>query len=277
MHFSFEFFPPRNQEASEKLRTVRAQLATLKPEFCSVTFGAGGTTQEGTLSTVLEIQQEGLQAAPHLSCITSTKEEVLALLNKYKENGIKRIVALRGDIPSGFQGHGDFRYANELVTFIREQTGDSFILEVAAYPEMHPQASNYIKDVENFKRKVDAGANSAITQYFYNVEAYFYFIEMAQKMGVTIPIIPGVMPIMNYTQLARFSDACGADIPRWIRKRLEAFGEDKAALKAFGLEVTTKLCEDLIKGGAPGLHFYSMNQAEPTMHIWNNLNLSQYQ
>jgi len=211
---------------------------------------------------------------PHLSCIGSTREHIREILELYRNNGIRHIVALRGDMPSGMRGEpGELRYANELVEFIRQETGDHFFIEVAAYPEMHPQAPSYEKDLENFKRKVDAGADSAITQYFYNADAYYHFVDSCEKMGVTLPIVPGIMPITNYTQLARFSDACGADIPRWIRKRLEGFGDDSAAIRAFGEDVVTRLCEKLLEAGAPGLHFYTMNQAGPTLAIWNNLGL----
>jgi methylenetetrahydrofolate reductase (NADPH) len=271
--FSFEFFPPKTDEGAAKLRKTWEKLAQLKPKFFSVTFGAGGSTQEGTLNTVKEIKAAGHEAAPHLSCIGSTRENLRTLLNEYREAGIRHIVALRGDIPSGMRERGDFRYANELVEFIRSETGDHFELEVAAYPEFHPQAPSAQQDLLNFKRKVEAGANSAITQYFFNVEAYFSFVDSCEKLGVDIPIVPGIMPITNYTQLARFSDACGAEIPRWIRKRLEGFGDDKESLRAFGLDVVTSLCSQLLEAGSPGLHFYSMNQAGPTTAIWRNLGL----
>ncbi len=276
--FSFEFFPPRTEQGAENLRQVRAELATLNPRFFSVTFGAGGSTQDATLETVLDIQRaSGLDAAPHLSCIGSDKERIREILKTYKDSGVKHIVALRGDLPSGLRTHGDLQYANELVAFIRQETGDHFFIEVAAYPEFHPQAKDANDDLRNFKRKVEAGANSALTQYFYNADAYFRFIDSCEKMGVTLPIVPGIMPITNYTQLARFSDACGAEIPRWIRKRLEAYGDDLDAIRAFGTEVVTSMCERLLAEGAPGLHFYTMNRTEPTMTIWKNLGLHQKQ
>ncbi len=271
--FSFEFFPPKTAEGAAKLRLVRDRLGELKPRYFSVTFGAGGSTQQGTIDTVMEIQQAGFEAAPHLSCIGSTREKIRELLQNYRDNGIRRIVALRGDMPSGMREAGEFRYANELVAFIREETGDHFHIEVAAYPEFHPQAPDAQSDLLNFRRKVEAGADSAITQYFYNPDAYFRFVEDCQKLGVEIPIVPGIMPITSYTQLARFSDACGAEIPRWIRKRLEGFGDDREAIATFGEEVVTRLCRQLLEGGAPGLHFYTMNRAEPTLTIWKNLGL----
>lgn len=271
--FSFEFFPPKTPEGAEKLRVVRDKLAALKPKYFSVTFGAGGSTQQGTLETVLEIKRAGQEAAPHLSCIGSTRESIRAILENYKTHGINHIVALRGDMPSGMQSAGEFRYANELVEFIRTETGKHFYIEVAAYPEFHPQATHPDHDLLNFKRKVEAGANSAITQYFFNPDAYFNFVNDAQRLGVTIPIIPGIMPITNYKQLARFSDLCGAEIPRWIRKRLEGYGDDVASLRAFGEEVVTELCDNLLASGAPGLHFYTMNQAEATLALWTNLGL----
>lgn len=271
--YSFEFFPPKSEEAANKLRAARGELAKLKPHFCSVTFGAGGSTQQGTYDAVLEIQQSGIEAAPHLSCVGSTKDNIRDLLTRYKENGIRRIVALRGDMPSGMREAGEFNHANELVAFIRSATGQHFHIEVAAYPEFHPQASSAQKDLLNFKRKVEAGANSAITQYFYNVDAYERFVEDCEKLGVAIPIVPGIMPITNYQQLARFSDACGAEIPRWLRKRLEGFGEDLASLRVYGLDVVTRLCDKLLAAGAPGLHFYTMNQAAATTAIWRNLGL----
>ncbi len=271
--FSFEFFPPKTAEGAEKLKRVREKLGSLGPKYFSVTFGAGGSTQQGTFDTVVSIQQAGFDAAPHLSCIGATRENIRNILNSYREKGIHRIVALRGDMPSGMREMGEFRFANELVEFIRAETKDHFHIEVAAYPEFHPQAVSARQDLLNFKRKVEAGANSAITQYFYNPDAYFHFIDDCEKLGINIPIVPGIMPITNYKNLARFSDACGAEIPRWIRKRLEDFGEDKAAIKAFGEEVVTELCHQLLEAGAPGLHFYTMNQAEPTLAIWQNLGL----
>ena len=271
--FSFEFFPPQTPEGVEKLTATRQQLAMLKPEYFSVTFGAGGSTQERTVEIIRQIQAEGHNAAPHLSCVGSTREKIRALLFTYKDMGIKRIVALRGDLPSGMGSIGEFQHANELVSFIRAQTGEHFHIEVAAYPEFHPQASSPREDMVNFKRKVMAGANSAITQYFYNADGYFHFAEEVRKMGVTIPIVPGIMPILNFTQLARFSDACGAEIPRWMRKTLEGYGDDSASVRSFGLDVVTQLCEKLLAGGAPGLHFYSMNQAGPSQEIWKRLGI----
>lgn len=271
--FSFEFFPPKTEEARLKLHEVRNQLAALAPRFFSVTFGAGGSTRDRTFETVLDIHQSGLCAAPHLSCITSSRAELRALLDAYKQAGIRHIVALRGDLPSGAGGNGELHYANELVAFIRAESGDHFHIEVAAYPEFHPEARDAEHDLQNFKRKVEAGADSAITQYFYNADAYFRFVDYCEKMRIDIPIVPGIMPITNYVQLARFSDRCGAEIPRWIRKRLEAYQNDHEALRAFGLDVTTDLCRHLLDAGAPGLHFYTMNQAAPTVAIWNNLGL----
>lgn len=271
--FSFEFFPPQTPEGVEKLTATRKQLALFKPEFFSVTFGAGGSTQERTVETIQQIHAEGHNAAPHLSCVGSTREKIRALLFTYKDMGIKRIVALRGDLPSGMATTGEFQYANELVSFIRAQTGEHFHIEVAAYPEFHPQARSPREDMVNFKRKVMAGANSAITQYFYNADAYFRFIEEARRMGVTIPIVPGIMPIVNFTQLARFSDACGAEIPRWMRRTLESYGDDSASIRAFGLDAVTQLCERLLGGGAPGLHFYTLNQAGPSLEIWKRLGI----
>lgn len=270
-NLSIEFFPPKTAEGAEKLRATREELAKLKPAYFSVTFGAGGSTQEGTADTILEIREAGYEAAPHLSCIGSTRENILGLLNRYRENGINRIVALRGDMPSGMQEAGEFRHANELVAFIRKETGDHFHIEVAAYPETHPQAANAQDDLQNFKLKVDAGANAAITQYFYNADAYFHFVDDCEKLGLDLPIVPGIMPITNYKQLARFSDMCGAEIPRWIVKRLIGFADDVESLRAFGLDVTTELCQKLLDAGAPGLHFYSMNQAGPTSIIWKQL------
>jgi len=272
--FSFEFFPPKTREDAERLRRTRTQLAVLNPRFFSVTFGAGGSTRDRTFETVLEIQRESsIEAAPHLSCIGSTQESIYEILSTYKDSGIRHIVALRGDLPSGTREAGEFRYANELVAFIRDKTGTHFHLEVAAYPEFHPQAPSAKQDLLNFKRKVDAGATSAITQYFYNPYAYFRFIESCEQLDIDIPIVPGVMPITNYKQLARFSDGCGAEIPRWIRKRLEGFGDDLASIRVFGEDVVTELCATLLAQGAPGLHIYTMNRAEPTLAIWKNLGL----
>jgi len=267
-NFSFEFFPPKTPEGEDKLRAVRAQLATVDPAYFSVTFGAGGSTREGTWKTVMEIHGEGHPVAPHISCVATTRAAVRELLKGYADAGIRRLVALRGDMPSGAAGGGgDFRYANELVAFVREETGDAFHIEVAAYPEAHPQSRSPADDLANFVRKVRAGANAAITQYFYNADAYFRFVEDAWKLGATVPIVPGIMPITNHVQLARFSDACGAEIPRWIRRRLESYGDDRNAIRAFGLDVVTRLCEQLLAGGAPGLHFYTMNQAEASLAL----------
>jgi len=273
LDFSFEFFPPRTPQGREKLRATWQQLAQLKPRFFSVTFGAGGSTREGTLDTVLEIRAEGHEAAPHISCVASTRDDVAAQLELYRNNGIRHIVALRGDLPSGIAASGEFRYANELVAFIRETTGDWFQIEVACYPEYHPQTRNAADEIRNFKKKVDAGANGAITQYFYNADAYFRFVEDCRAAGITLPIVPGVMPIGNFSQLARFSDACGAEIPRWMRFKLESFRDDSASIRAFGLDVVTELCDRLLSGGAPGLHFYTLNQAGPTSTIWQRLGL----
>jgi methylenetetrahydrofolate reductase (NADPH) len=271
--FSLEFFPPRTPEGVEKLRTARRQLAQLRPSFCSVTFGAGGSTREGTLATVLEIRDEGIEAAPHLSCIGSTADNIRAVLTQYRESGIRHIVALRGDMPSGTVDAGEFRYANELVAFIRSETGDWFHIDVAGYPEVHPQARSAHEDLAAFKRKIDAGANSAITQYFFNPDAYWHFVDAAGDAGIDVPIVPGIMPIGSFTKLARFSDACGAEIPRWIRRRLESYGDDAASIRSFGLDVVTELCEGLLARGAPGLHFYTLNQAALTTTIWQRLGL----
>lgn len=271
--FSFEFFPPKTAEGVEKLRATRAQLAQLQPKFFSVTFGAGGSTRDRTLEAVRDIQASGSEAAPHLSCIGSTRENIREILAEYRSQGIRHLVALRGDLPSGTLDAGEFNYANELVSFIRAETGGWFEIEVAAYPEIHPQARSWKDDLANFKRKVDAGADSAITQYFFNADAYFRFVEEARALGVAIPIVPGIMPINNYLQLARFSDACGAEIPRWLRKKLESYGDDLASIRAFGLDVVTDLCERLLAGGSPGLHFYTMNQAGPSTTIWQRLGL----
>jgi methylenetetrahydrofolate reductase (NADPH) len=271
--FSFEFFPPRNEEGQVKLRETVQQLAQLKPKFFSVTFGAGGSTREGTYETVKRIQAQGQRAAPHISCIGTTRADVLALLDSYRQLGISHLVALRGDLPKDAPKTGDFHFANELVGFIRAQTGREFTIEVAAYPEFHPEASSAQDDVRHFVDKIRAGANSAITQYFFNVDAYWRFVEECGPLGVDVPIVPGIMPITNYKQLARFSDACGAEIPRWIRRRLEGFGEDLDSIRAFGLDVTTELCDRLLAGGAPGLHFYTLNRAGPACTIWERLGL----
>ena len=271
--FSIEFFPPQTAEGVEKLRLVRDKLAALKPAFFSVTYGAGGSARERTFSTVREIVAAGLDAAPHLSCIGSSRESIRGILAEFQAEGIRRVVALRGDLPSGMADPGEFRYANELVEFIRAETGDHFHIEVAAYPEWHPQARSADDDLQAFVRKVNAGANSAITQYFYNADAYFHFVDAVRAAGVTIPIVPGIMPIASFAKLARFSDACGAEIPRWMRKKFEGFGDDADSIKAFGLDVVTELCQKLLAGGAPGLHFYSMNQSGLTSEIWQRLGL----
>jgi methylenetetrahydrofolate reductase (NADPH) len=270
---SFEFYPPKTEEGSASLKIVHEKLARLNPGFFSVTFGAGGSTRELTFETVVEIQSKGIAAAPHLSCVASTRDSIRTILNDYQDKGISKIVALRGDLPSGMLSAGEFRYANELVEFIRKETGDTFEIHVAAYPEVHPQAQNADVDFNNFKRKVDAGANAAITQYFYNAEAYFYFRDRCEQSGITIPIVPGIMPITQYSQLFRFSEMCGADIPRWLRKRLECLGDDRASIQSFGLDVVTALCAKLLEQDAPGLHFYTMNQSGPTLAILENLKL----
>lgn len=268
---SLEFFPPQTDEGMIKLNLTRDALSPLAPEFFSVTYGAGGSTRERTFETVFGIQQASQEVAPHLSCIGSTTEGIREILDIYRRRGIRRIVALRGDLPSGMATTGEFRYANELVDFIRRETGDWFIIEVAAYPEWHPQAKSPRDDLEAFARKVRAGANSAITQYFYNADAYFRFVDDTARMGVDVPIVPGIMPIVSFAKLARFSDACGAEIPRWMRRKLESFGDDSEAIRSFGLDVVSALCERLITGGAPGLHFYTMNQAGPTLEICRRL------
>ena len=268
---SFEFFPPKTPAGKEKLRASWRRLAALKPAFFSVTYGAGGSTREGTLETALEIRKDGHEGAPHISCIASSRDEVAAQLERYKSHGIRHIVALRGDLPSGLAAAGEFRHASDLVEFIRARSGDWFRIEVACYPEYHPQ-TRYAKDeLVNFKRKVDAGANGAITQYFYNTDAYFRFIDEARAAGIRIPIVPGIMPIANFSQLARFSDACGAEIPRWLRLKLEGFHDDRASIQALGLDVVTALCARLLAGGAPGLHFYTLNQADLTAEICGRL------
>jgi len=268
---SFEFFPTKTEEGTRKLLAVRDQLAATNPEFFSVTYGAGGSTQDRTLSIVESIQQQGIDAAPHLTCVGASKSELRDLLQTYKNMGIKRIVALRGDLPSGDMSAGELRYASELIEFIRTETGDWFDLEVAAYPEKHPQAENLEIDIQHFANKVKAGANSAITQYFFNADSYFHFVEKAQAKGVDIPIVPGIMPITNYSKLARFSDACGAEIPRWMRQQLISYGDDIDSIKAFGTEVISRMCERLLDGGAPSLHFYTLNQAEACMDVIGNL------
>jgi methylenetetrahydrofolate reductase (NADPH) len=269
--FSFEFFPPKTADGIEKLRENRAKLAQYNPEFFSVTFGAGGSTRDRTMDTVLEIQQEGFQSAPHISCVSSSKEEIRDLLKTYQECGIKRLVALRGDLPSGEVSAGDFKYAVELVEFIRAETGNQFHIEVAAYPEFHPEARTPKADLLNLKRKVDAGANSAITQYFYNADAYFRFVDQCEATGINVPIVPGIMPIYNITQLARFSSVCGADIPRWLKMRLEEYGEDIDSLRAFGVDVVSELCETLQAWGVPSLHFYTLNRSTMIGKIIENI------
>lgn len=273
--FSFEFFPPKTEEGMRALRAARTQLAQLKPRFFSVTYGAGGSTRDRTYEIVKSIQSEDrIEAAPHLSCIGATRDSLREILRSYMALGIRHLVALRGDLPSGARGAaGELRYASDLVAFIRAETGDYFHIEVAAYPEVHPEAPSTAADLAAFKHKVDAGANSAITQYFYNADAYFHFIDACAVAGVTVPIVPGIMPITNYKQLARFSDLCGAEIPRWLRRRLEGYGEDLDSIRAFGLDVTTGLCEQLLANGAPGLHFYTLNKAGPTSVVWERLGL----
>jgi len=272
--FSFEFFPPQTDEGAHKLRATRKQLAQLRPAFFSVTYGAGGSTQERTVGTVLEIKSDGQEVAPHISCIGTSKTKVRELIDRYRGAGIHRLVALRGDLPSGMVEAGEFRYASDLVAYVREVYGAAIHIEVAAYPEYHPQARSAEEDIRNFKRKVDAGASGAITQYFYNTDAYFAFVDECQALGIAIPIIPGVMPITRFSQLARFSDACGAEIPRWIRRKLEGYGDDLGSIRSFGLDVVTDLCDRLLNGGAPGLHFYTLNQAGAVSTIWQRLGLS---
>lgn len=272
--FSFEFFPPRTPEAIGKLQNTQAELSKLNPDFFSVTFGAGGSTRHRTFETVQDIrEQTGIDAVPHISCIGSLNEDIKSILDNYKAAGITRIVALRGDLPSGSSAYGQLRYANELVEYIRKETGDHFHIEVAAYPEFHPQAANARTDLKNFAKKINAGANSAITQYFYNPFAYYRFVDSCQKLGLDVPIVAGIMPIINCTQLLRFSEACGVEIPRWILLRLQDFGDDRLSIKAFGIDVTTELCEELLTNGAPGLHFYTMNQSEASVKIWKNLGI----
>ncbi|MDR1854678.1 MAG: methylenetetrahydrofolate reductase [NAD(P)H] [Azoarcus sp.] len=271
IELSIEFFPPQTPEGIVKLRGERAKLETLKPEFFSVTYGAGGSTRQNTYAIVRETAAEGFDAAPHLSCVGSTRASIREMLDEFRADKIRRVVALRGDLPSGMAEAGEFRYANELVEFIRSETGDAFQIYVAAYPEWHPQAKTPDVDLQNFARKVKAGANAAITQYFYNPDAYFHFVDRARALGADVPIYPGIMPIVSFFKLARFSDACGAEIPRWMRRRFESYGDDVDSIRAFGLDVVTGLCEKLLAGGAPGLHFYSMNQAALTVEIWRRL------
>ncbi|SRR5581483_4651988 len=271
--FSFEFFPPKGVEASANLREAGRQLLQLKPDYVSVTYGAGGSTRHGTYETTKALMAEGFHAAPHLSCVGGTRASLVEQLRAYHSLGIRHIVALGGDLPSGMASPGEFRYAYQLVELIRAETGNDFHIEVAAYPEVHPRAASAEEDLRHFKHKVGCGANSALTQYFYSADAYFRFVDECEELGIDIPIVPGVMPITNYKQLARFSDACGAEIPRWIRKRLESYGDDIAAIRAFGLDVTTELCRKLLAGGAPGLHFYTLNRAGATCTIWERLGL----
>jgi methylenetetrahydrofolate reductase (NADPH) len=271
IELSFEFFPPKTPDGVDKLRATRDQLAALKPKFVSVTFGAGGSTQQGTLDTVVDIAKEGIEAAPHLSCIGSSRQSLREILGQYRAHGIRHIVALRGDLPSGMGEVGELRYASELVAFIREETGDAFHIEVAAYPEYHPQARSPRHDIEAFAHKVKAGANSAITQYFFNADAYFRFVDDVRKLGVDVPVVPGIMPITNYSQLMRFSDMCGAEVPRWVAKRLESFGDDRESIRLFGLDVVTDLCRRLVDAGVPGLHFYTLNNASATKAICERL------
>ena len=268
---SFEFFPPKTPEGVGKLRDVRQQLYALQPEFCSVTYGAGGSTQAGTFATVREGLAEGVPAASHFSCVGATRETVRAQLAELQAMGVKRLVALRGDLPSGYGMGGEFQYASDLVAFIRAETGRHFHIEVAAYPEMHPQARSPEADLKAFAAKVRAGADSAITQYFFNADAYFRFVDEARRAGLAVPVVPGIMPILGSTQLLRFSDACGAEVPRWLRLRLQGFGDDVASLRAFGLDVVTRLCEQLVAGGAPALHFYTMNQSAATLQLCRRL------
>jgi methylenetetrahydrofolate reductase (NADPH) len=273
IELSFEFFPPKTQEGLEKLRATREQLLPLKPKFVSVTFGAGGSTQQGTLDTVLDMSKDGVEAAPHLSCIGSSKDNLRSILNEYRSHGIRHIVALRGDLPSGMGAVGELRYASELVSFIRAEFGDWFCIEVAAYPEYHPQSRSPKHDLENFARKVKAGANSAITQYFFNADAYFRFVDDAHKLGVDVPIVPGIMPITNFSQLMRFSEMCGAEVPRWVARRLESFGDDRESIRAFGLDVVTDLCRRLVDAKVPGLHFYTLNGWAASKSICERLGL----
>jgi methylenetetrahydrofolate reductase (NADPH) len=271
--FSFEFFPPKTPEGIAKLRATWQQLAQLRPRFFSVTYGAGGSTRDRTLEAVLDIRKSGCEAAPHISCIGSSLADIAATLELYKASGLRHIVALRGDLPSGTASLGELRYANELVEFIRRTTGDHFHIEVAGYPEFHPQARSVGDDLQAFKRKVEAGANGALTQYFFNADAYFRFVDECEAMAIDIPIVPGIMPINNFVQLARFSDMCGAEIPRWMRLKMQSFGDDVASVRSFGLDVVTELCDRVLSQGAPGLHFYTMNQAGPTSTIWQRLGL----
>jgi methylenetetrahydrofolate reductase (NADPH) len=270
---SLEFFPPKTPEGVAKLATVRAELYALKPAFCSVTYGAGGSTQDGTLQAVQAILAEGQQGASHFTCVGATKESVRAKLAEFQAMGLTRLVALRGDLPSGYGSLGEFRYASDLVAFIREETGHAFHLEVAAYPEMHPQAKSPQADLQAYATKVRAGADSAITQFFFNADAYFRFVEDSRQLGAEVPVVPGIMPITNSSGILRFADGCGAEVPRWVRLRLQSYGDDTASIKAFGLDVVTRLCEQLRSGGAPGLHFYTMNQSTTVLEIYRRLGL----
>ncbi len=271
--FSFEFFPPRTPEGMEKLRSTWKQLAQLKPRFFSVTYGAGGSTRERTLGVVTDIIQAGYEAAPHISCIASSRAEIIETIDLYRAQGIRHVVALRGDLPSGLAAAGELRHANELVALIREHSGDHFHIDVACYPEFHPQARSAQEDLLNFKRKLEAGADAAITQYFFNADSYFRFIDDCEALGIDVPIVPGIMPIGNFSQLVRFSDACGADIPRWLRLKMQGFGDDEASIRSLGLDVVTELADRLLAAGAPGLHFYTMNRAGLTSTIWQRLGL----
>lgn len=273
--FSFELFPPKTEKGIANMRAAVTRLNARRPRFFSVTYGAGGSTQNNTFATVDWVRAQGIAVAPHLSCVGSSREELLDVLTRYADQGIDRLVALRGDLPSGAGAGaiGDLNHANELVALVREHFGDRFLIEVAAYPEMHPQARDFDADLDNFKRKIEAGASSAITQYFYNADAYVAFVDACQRRGIEVPIVPGIMPITNFSNLVRFSDACGAEIPRWLRKRLEAYGDDTNSIRALGADVVTTLCRQLLDMDAPGLHFYTMNQSEPTLAIWENLGL----
>lgn len=271
---SFEFFPPKTDVGADKLRGVFAQLSRLHPSYFSVTYGAGGSTRERTLSTIADLNGQGVPIAPHLSCVGDSKARIAELLDLYRSQGIQRLVALRGDLPSGQVGWGELPYAVDLVRFVREHSGEHFDIEVAAYPEMHPQAQGYAQDVQHLVAKFDAGANAALTQFFYNPDSYFHLLEQVQRAGVFKPIIPGIMPITNASNLIRFADSCGADVPRWIRKQLQDYGDDSASIRAFGHDVVIKLCERLLAGGAPGLHFYTMNQTEPTRALVQELGLA---
>ena len=273
-HYSFEFFPPKTPEGVNKLREVRTQLAALQPNFFSVTYGAGGSTRDASLATVLDVSAAGLAVAPHLSCIGATRDSIREVLVEYQQNAIHHIIALRGDLPSGMASTGEFRYASDLISFIRAETGDWFNIAVAVYPEVHPQARSATEDLQHFKTKVGAGANVAITQYFFNADAYFAFVDDCTRLRIAVSIIPGIMPVSNYAQLARFSEACGAEIPRWMRKKLEDYHDDLDSIRAFGLDIITDMCARLLDQGAPGLHMYTMNQSSATLALWQRLGLS---